>query len=341
MSTRAMRSMIGAALAAALAAALVPPEARGQAQEARCSEGQGPLLDLGIASISFSRANLTPLSNRMVWSFYDEPVVVSARVGGPAEGKLERGDRVVSIDGLLITSAEGGRRWSGVGAGRTVTLVVRRGGREREVRIDGSVSCQRLPWLWPERGARPGRSRTFLNPPLDGDTGLAYDRALSEYRLLDRAADRAVDRAAARATDRAADRAADRASSRASARGLRDFARLGRVQARFRLLFGFGLFCASCSFESDSGGVPVLWRFSTPPTVTDVEDGGPAARGGLREGDVLEAVDGAPIASEEGSRRFSTAQPGRQVRFTVRRSGETVMVDVTPESPRPGEALPD
>lgn len=319
MGTRTNRTMMAAALAAALATA---PEARGQVLETRCGEGQGPMLDIGIASLRFARANLLPVDERMIWSFTSEPSVVAVRPGGPADGKLEPDDRIISIDGQLITSAEGGRRWSGVGVGRTVTLVVRRGDREREVRIDASLRCQALPWRWPARADRGDRSLTLLYPTVVGDSGgRMYARALRDY------------------SDSA------RGSGRTVARAYRDpgarEGRHARVPARFRVLFGFGIFCADCAFESDSSGAPVSWEFSTPPSVTDVQDGGPAARGGLRVGDVIEAVDGSPITGADGARRFSEAQPGRPVRFTVRRAGQNVTLEIVPARPSPGVPVPD
>jgi hypothetical protein len=326
MSTKAMHMMVGIVLLAA-AAAGGPSEALGQSAEVRCPEGQGPQLDLGIASISFYRANLLPQDGRMIWNFDGEPVINTVRPGGPARGKLEPDDQVVSIDGLLITSAEGGRRWSGVGAGRTQVLVVRRAGREREVRIDGATACATMPdpallaRMW--GSARLSSSLTWAQPPLD-----SAGRPLAD-RLRNRPASRS-----ARAAER---RFLDSLRNGASARARRDYfvSGLGGAPARFRVLFGFGLRCVDCYFESDSTGAAVDWRFSAAPVVTLVEDGGPAARGGLRLGDVLEAVDGSPIESEEGSRRFSAAQPGRPVRFTVRRGGQALTLEIVPERTAP------
>jgi predicted metalloprotease with PDZ domain len=324
MNTLTNRTLMLAALAAALATV---PEARGQALETQCGEGQGPMLDIGIASLRFARANLLPVDERMIWSFTSEPSVVSVRPGGPADGKLEPDDRIISIDGQLITSAEGGRRWSGVGVGRTVTLVVRRGDREREVRIDASLRCQALPWRWPARADRGDRSLTLLYPTVVGDSGgRMYARALRDFAY------------APRDTGRAYTRAQRDYGSRTD---FRSQARLARVPARFRVLFGFGIFCADCAFESDTAGAPVSWQFTSSPSVTDVQDGGPAARAGLRVGDVIEAVDGAPITGEEGARRFSEAQPGRPVRFTVRRAGQNVTLEIVPAGPDRGVPAPD
>lgn len=358
MSARGSQVLVAMALMAAFAAA-APKLSLGQTPEVRCGEGQGPMLDIGIGSLGFSSANLRPEGERILWRFASEPWVVSVRSGGPAEGRIERDDRIVSIDGLLITSVEGGRRWSGVGAGRTVTLVVRRGGREREVTVDASVRCQGLPWRWPARGERADRAYHLLTPTVTGDSaGQMYARALRDFRPpRDSARGFVRGQYVPGRLDSTFSRALrDFRASRDSAVGgyVRERyvpgrldsafarqARLARVPARFQVLYGFGIFCADCAFESDSTGAPVSWRFSTPPSVSNVEDGGPAARGGLRVGDVIEEVDGAPITSEEGARRFSEAQPGRPVRFTVRRSRTNVTVEIVPASPTPGVPVPD
>jgi hypothetical protein len=193
------------------------------------------------------------------------------------------------------------------------------------VRLDASLRCQGLPWRWPARADRFDGSLTLMYPDLgyrrDRDSARTYERALRDYSDTARGPGRTVARAYRDP-------------------GARE-GRHARVPARFRVLFGFGIFCADCAFESDSSGAPMSWEFSTPPSVTDVQDGGPAARGGLRVGDVIEAVDGAPITGADGARRFSGAQPGRPVRFTVRRAGQNVTLQIVPASPSPGVPVPD
>jgi membrane-associated protease RseP (regulator of RpoE activity) len=334
MSTKAMHTMVGIVLLAA-AAAGVPSEARGQATEVRCPAGQGPQLDLGLGAISFARANIMPASGgvaRMIWSFDGEPEINTLRPGGPAVGRLEPGDRVVSIDGLLITSAEGGRRWSGVGAGRTVALVVRRAGREREVRIEGAMVCRAMPdpslLARMYDSARHSFSLTWAQPPLDP----------AGRGMLDRLRNRTPSRPASAAERRYQDSLGGGAFARAR-RGYY-LSGLGGAPARFRVLFGFGLRCEDCYFETDSSNYAVAWRFSAPPVVTMVEDGGPAARAGLRVDDVIEAVDGVPIVGDDGGQRFSAAQPGRPVRFTVRRGGQALTLEIVPQSGAPAGRTP-
>jgi membrane-associated protease RseP (regulator of RpoE activity) len=64
-----------------------------------------------------------------------------------------------------------------------------------------------------------------------------------------------------------------------------------------------------------------VWRFGTWPKVYSVDLGGPAARAGLRRGDVITRIDGVSILTPEGGRRFGAIRPGQTVRWTVRREG--------------------
>ena len=325
MSTKTKHTVLGAALMAAAMAAGSPSGASGQGTDVRCPDGQGPRLDLGIGAMSFARANLIPARGgvpRMIWSFDGEPEIRTLRPGGPAAGRLEPGDRVVSIDGLLITSAEGGRRWSGVGAGRTQVLVVRRDGREREVRVDGTMVCSAMPdstlLARTYDSARRSFSLTWAQPPLNPAARQLTPRdSATRARLLDGYGNRSFGRASGEYRRR-----------------------LGPVRGFFRVLFGFGLRCEDCYFETDSSNYAVAWRFSAPPIVTMVEAGGPAAQAGLRVDDVLEAVDGVPIVGDDGGQRFSTVQPGRPVRFTVRRNGQTLTLEIVPQSGTPGGRTP-
>lgn len=92
---------------------------------------------------------------------------------------------------------------------------------------------------------------------------------------------------------------------------------------------GVGIDCVGCRLET-SGGRD-RWSYSTPPALARVMPGGPAARAGLREGDTLLAVDGHPISSRIGSGRLASVVPRRSVALTIRRGGQTLVIDVVPE----------
>lgn len=84
---------------------------------------------------------------------------------------------------------------------------------------------------------------------------------------------------------------------------------------------------------------------STPQgvVVTDVWPGGPAARAGLGQGDVIAAVDGQAVYDEGAlTYRIGGHRPGDSVPLTVRRNGGAerslpVRVDAPPSNPAPDE----
>jgi S1-C subfamily serine protease len=65
--------------------------------------------------------------------------------------------------------------------------------------------------------------------------------------------------------------------------------------------------------------------------VIQVEQGGPAARAGIREGDLLSAIDDHPVHSPDDLHRaLSRWPPGQAVGLTILRGAEKTVVQVTP-----------
>jgi membrane-associated protease RseP (regulator of RpoE activity) len=91
--------------------------------------------------------------------------------------------------------------------------------------------------------------------------------------------------------------------------------------------FGFGFQCADCSGRLADADSSAVWVFGTPPRVYSVDLGSPASRAGLRRGDVITAIDGVPIVTRDGGRRFGAIRPGQTVKWTVEREGG--MLDVS------------
>lgn len=158
-------AMLLLALSGSAAAATPAP-----AEEGPCSEGEIALGDLGISSIGCHCSVKDEPDGRRLWRFKAEPVVRGLRENGPAEGLLRSGDRVVAVDGHLITTEAAGERWSGVRPRETVELRVRRGGELEIVQIVAGLRCRAVPaaetGLRAEAPAAPPRAQ-LPGPPRD------------------------------------------------------------------------------------------------------------------------------------------------------------------------------
>jgi hypothetical protein len=80
---------------------------------------------------------------------------------------------------------------------------------------------------------------------------------------------------------------------------------------------GFGIKCGPCGIRDG-----VRFFDENPPVVTNVVASGPADEAGLEPDDVILAIDGLDITSEEGGERFSKIEPGDRVELTIRRGDE-------------------
>jgi len=105
-----------------------------------------------------------------------------------------------------------------------------------------------------------------------------------------------------------------------------------------------GLDCAHCDISITRRHV--YYEFATEPRLAGITSPG---EGRLRTGDVLVAVDGHLITTDEAGERLSAVRRGDRVRLTVRRGGRTQAVDVVagercleppvpPTPPRPPRA---
>lgn len=111
-----------------------PAAAQEPSSNVALPDGAASEADLGIGSIR-CRCSSETRRDSTTWSFLTEPEILAVRPDGPAAGKLAAGDRVVAIDGSLITTPEGGRRWSRLRPGDEVSLRIRRDGATRTVSI--------------------------------------------------------------------------------------------------------------------------------------------------------------------------------------------------------------
>ena len=97
--------------------------------------------------------------------------------------------------------------------------------------------------------------------------------------------------------------------------------------------FGFAIACSNCTRQVGQDGIG-YWTFTSAPVIGDIDPDGPAARVGLRSGDVIVAVDGHPVLERPGANALALSIHARTLRLTVQRDGRAKMtVDITA---RPG-----
>lgn len=97
---------------------------------------RSPLGWLGMG-LECEQCSVTGLRSRYSSiTFRAAPAILTVDVDGPAHrAGLRRGDTLTTIDGIDLTTNEGGRAFAAVEPGQHVTLGVRRGGAERHVAL--------------------------------------------------------------------------------------------------------------------------------------------------------------------------------------------------------------
>jgi hypothetical protein len=93
--------------------------------------------------------------------------------------------------------------------------------------------------------------------------------------------------------------------------------------------FGFAMDCKKCTGLWDQDRDEAVWSFGGNPRVYSVQRGSPAAKSGMRKGDVITHIDGTNITSEKGGELFGSVKPGQTVKWTVRRDGKSRSITVT------------
>jgi hypothetical protein len=296
--------------------------------------GKGsPFNRLGIASVECQcsfKVDASGASRR--WVFRSEPRIRSVEREGPADGRLEAGDYIVAIDGKLIVTGEGGRRFSSIKAGEPVVITVRRDGRVLDERIvprgvdspfDGSAFAD----LQNDRLVDLSERIEELSRLAVDMERLKLDRLPELYSLE---ALEGVDSMMAGLNLRLGElEILNNMNVEGLEESLEDLEReLATLQeATPAGSFGMGISFDGTVRRDDSDKAE--WTFETPPVVTTVEFGSPAARAGLRTGDVLTEIDGVALDSREGGERFSRIEPGQSVEFTYERDDREHTVTMT------------
>ncbi len=122
--------------------ALLPAAAAAQPKGTPCEDERltGGSLGIGLFQCFGGGCSIyIEAGDRYEHRFSVEPRVWD--LSSPASRSLKDGDALVAIDGALVTTREGGRRLANVRPGAAVTLRVRRGDEELEVRIVPVQSC--------------------------------------------------------------------------------------------------------------------------------------------------------------------------------------------------------
>lgn len=149
-----------------------------QTASGKCPEGHPEAGDLGISHLlcvgGSCSVNLRT-GRSYAHDFSTEPRIQGLDKDGPAWGRLQNGDVLVAIDGILITTREGGRRLANLTPGKPVALHIRRGGREMSVTVVPKTGCN-MPML-AVLGGRPTTTPAIQRAPRTPPSPRAYPAA--------------------------------------------------------------------------------------------------------------------------------------------------------------------
>jgi S1-C subfamily serine protease len=300
-----------------------------------CPKGmeQGSLGITGLDCVGECTLTIKGDGRERSWFFSTEPKILGVQEDGPARGILRAGDFLVAIDGVLITSREGGRRYANLVPGEEVSVRFRRGraGRVQEAEILVAPGCLDAP-------LPPAGVVARVVPP-----GIPEPEEPYEVVSVAVAPNIAIGvapqvRVAPNVKVLRVDTAAGVPKLGVAAVSPNVTGLFGDITPTGRL--GIGFSCTECGTRTDEETGESVWFFSGALEVTAVNRGGPAEDAGIERGDLIKAVEGHPIDSDEGGRAFTDITPGEEVRLTVvKRNGREVEVTVIPEEKAPSNIL--
>jgi membrane-associated protease RseP (regulator of RpoE activity) len=248
---------------------------------------------LGVRIACDCTVNADP-SDARPWRFRSAIRVDAVEAGGPAQGVLRPGDVIVEAAGAPVTSVEGARRLWSLRPGESVRLTIEREGRRMQVTLRAASIC-------PDDGRAIGRYAPAV--VMGGDP-------------------------AAGPAPSAAGRPTPAPSAGAGAPSAGPVPVPDAPDLRPEGWLGFGLACNQCGWAREGGDAAPYWESEGEPILYVVQPGSPAARAGLREGDVLTHVRALPITSREGGRALGAVRPGERVALRVRRGGRVIEAQV-------------
>lgn len=328
--------IMGAIVAAALSPASFAVRAYGEVEERR-SDTVPLATQIGVWAAQSSRYSLDMLGitemhcsctftlgeEERMWLFQAEPEIRAVDRDGPSHGKLEEGDVIVAIDGMLITTRKAGIRFANLVAGEPVELTIRRRSRTRSVTV--------VPREAPEPDVpieltvrRDDRSNTMtIEPGKPADPELACSiEGLARHAAEIGEAMAKIGLPAPPEIPTFPEFNIDFGAK----------APLGWI--------GFGLRFGG-SIRQKGTDEPAEWRFDDPPSVISIQPGSPADEAGLEVGDVLLEIDGLKLDSRKGGDWFSLMEPGQIVEWKVQRGDKTFEVETKAgERPKTKPALP-
>jgi membrane-associated protease RseP (regulator of RpoE activity) len=282
----------------AVLAGLMAAAAAVAQQPAPCAPGQVMITTLDISGIRCDNCTIFGSADpaEVRWEFGSEPVIEGDAFGVTGNARLLPGDVIVAIDGHLITTSEGGRRFGRPDPYRAADLRIRREGRELSVAIDPTTECRRsrradVPSAdVPAPPAPRGRSTDSPPPP---PLPPARRPPLDSVHV----------------------------------RGGRVAVFPAPTPPVLPALLpagwlGLSFQCTGCQVQVE-GDSARTWTFPESPTIVSVEGGSPAARAGLRSGDRLVSIDGLSLMSAAGGARFGAVSPGQSVSLGYERGSNT------------------
>ena len=326
-TTTKMTMKMAALLTVAMVTALVGGPRGLEAQEVRpdASESCQIIGTIGVSGWSCRNCAFNWSNGVYRGNFTSEPMVDEVDPSGPAAGVLRPGDRIVAVDGHLISSAEGGRALMDMDPGDAVRVRFRRDGRDQEATITAGRRCAPVAPRAPEAPmpttlvpptpeTAPRASRVV--PPASPSTTVVEPRSFPVPPAAPAAPSpypRFVMEGGGELNPRHP-LAVNWVSTRNATPAL-----------------GFSLSCADCEvhLSPEGGGVDAYWMMPAPPLVAQVDRGSPAAEAGFERGDRLIAIDGRELTSAEGGRRFANLRAGTRVVFTVERGARTLELPVS------------
>lgn len=269
------------------------------AAQGTCGAGQARG-HLGVQIACDCTVNSAPSAARP-WRFRSAIVVDEVDAGGPADGLLRPGDAIVAIDGAPVTEADGARRLWEVRPGASVRLSIERGGRRMDITLRAAAVCADDP-----RAIGSYAPRVVVGGSV---TGAAPGQQTPAPEAVP----------------------GPPSSTPVPVPMTPDLQPEGWL--------GFGLACNQCGWAREGGDAAPYWESEAEPILYTVQPGSPAARAGLREGDVLTHVGAHAITSREGGRALGAVRPDERLPLRVRRGGRVIEATLV-AGRRPAAAAP-